>query len=603
MGEHRPQQDDKLDGYRLIRLLGAGGFGQVWLCRSEAVGDLHALKFIEEGGSELIEREFDALVLYRQTVARVGSPHLVPIEHINRNDSGLYYIMPLADGTTSEDPTSPSWKPHTLAECIRLKAAGTTWFSAEEIVAMFVPILGALQILSDAGLVHRDVKPDNILFLGGRPCLGDISLLRTDSNTVTRIGTHGYTAPSWYGGGHVDMYGAAATLYSLITGNPPDCLSRSAFLWPKQEESMIAECDRHHWAKFHAIIRRAMEQKVQERYPNFDAMARAILETLNSGASVPAPPSPIIAPASHASGREAPPLPQAQSPQTAIGQKPKTGFSMVVYLSGAMGLLIVGLLVLIAFGSMGQNDQPVSQPVSQPVHQPGKAQPAAANSAIRFEPPKVQRSPRDHRKGNSISEDSRLAYNSLSWFLGQNSLLTANERNKLGEILARIDVAINDPESPDLKSAARLVDSAMASVPAVRRSTNAKLAKLLFLYLDGDHDTAREFESDPSLRILGSDELGYRVELMGRLRMDPRSFLTQIIASPNSEIRVMVPALMERARLYGAYGNHAGGRQDVLSALKLSAADPQMRNWVEQELEDLKRTDGRFARELQGLQK
>ena len=182
-------------------------------------------------------------------------------------------------------------------------------------------------------------------------------------------------------------------------------------------------------------------------------------------------------------------------------------------------------------------------------------------------------------------------------------MLTANERNKLGEILARIDVAISDPESPDLKSAARLVDSAMASVPAVRRSTNAKLAKLLFLYLDGDHDTAREFESDPSLRILGSDELGYRVELMGRLRMDPRSFLTQIIASPNSEIRVMVPALMERARLDGAYGNHAGGRQDVLSALKLSAADPQMRNWVEQELEDLKRTDGRFARELQGLQK
>jgi hypothetical protein len=63
---------ESFDGYRLIRPIGSGGFGQVWLCQSEAIGDFRALKFIPATGQGHLEKEFDALCRYR-TACRVGA--------------------------------------------------------------------------------------------------------------------------------------------------------------------------------------------------------------------------------------------------------------------------------------------------------------------------------------------------------------------------------------------------------------------------------------------------------------------------------------------------------------------------------------------------
>lgn len=79
-----------LDGYRLVRFLGRGGFGEVWLCQSESMGDYRALKFIPAGDSDRLEKEYEALLHYRKAAARLRSPHLLPIEHVNRNDVGLW---------------------------------------------------------------------------------------------------------------------------------------------------------------------------------------------------------------------------------------------------------------------------------------------------------------------------------------------------------------------------------------------------------------------------------------------------------------------------------------------------------------------------------
>jgi serine/threonine-protein kinase len=88
---------------------------------------------------------------------------------------------------------------------------------------MPLAVLQALQTLSDAGLVHRDVKPENILFFNGQPCLGDISLLGADASVITRRGTPGYATSFWYA--------AAAMLQTLLTGNSPEKLGRASFLW------------------------------------------------------------------------------------------------------------------------------------------------------------------------------------------------------------------------------------------------------------------------------------------------------------------------------------------------------------------------------------
>jgi serine/threonine protein kinase len=272
------QPSESLDGYRVIRLIGSGGFGAVWLCQSEALGDYRALKFIPDIDPGRIQKEFDALCRYRTAAGQLRSPSIMPIEHVNRRSDGLYYIMPLADGYGSSDPLEASWCPLTLAAVIEGRRTESAWFTSEEIKGFITPILHALQLLSDAELVHRDVKPDNILFLNGTPCLGDISLLGEDSHNITRRGTPGYSAPSWFveSGGPPDMFGAATTLYSLLTGNPPDKMGRAAFRWPPQGEESLTPAEKREWQRIHNVIRRAVDERSAERFRTFDEVAQAL---------------------------------------------------------------------------------------------------------------------------------------------------------------------------------------------------------------------------------------------------------------------------------------------------------------------------------------
>ncbi len=273
--------NELLDGYRTLRLIGAGGFGAVWLCRSEVVGDLRALKFIPMLDRDRHDREFEALVRYRQFAMQLRSPAIMPIEHVNRNERGLFYIMPLCDGYGAVDPASPDWRPTTLSAVLEGQRASGGWLSMEHVRTYMRPILEALQRLSDVGLVHRDVKPDNILFLNGVPCLADISLLGEDSYAITRRGTPGYSAPSWYmeSGGHPDMYGAATTLYSLLTGNFPDKMGRARFKWPPQGEESLSKAERAAFLEMHGAIRRAIDERPAERFPDFRSFERALSGT------------------------------------------------------------------------------------------------------------------------------------------------------------------------------------------------------------------------------------------------------------------------------------------------------------------------------------
>jgi TPR repeat protein len=272
-------EDQILDGYRLIRRIGTGGFGDVWLCEPQVMpGVRKALKWVPGAILPKLERELAALIQYQQVSQKLRQANLVPIEHINRTAEGLFYVMPLADGLHATTPDDPAWRSASLLGLIESHRKAKTWFRSQEIIHLMMPVLDALQQLSDIGIVHRDVKPENILLINGLPFLADISLLGEDTIDMTHRGTPGFVAPSWYleSGGHPDQYSAAATLYCLLTGNSPDKMGRSAFRWPPGGEQTLNPNERKEWLRLHRVVYRGTHDQNAERFRDFSAMGREL---------------------------------------------------------------------------------------------------------------------------------------------------------------------------------------------------------------------------------------------------------------------------------------------------------------------------------------
>lgn len=203
----------ELGGYRLDRRCGSGAYGTVFLASNLVTGQVYALKVIPMIGSSW-ERELKALIRYRDC----AHPNLIAIRHIARTDDAVYYVMDAADNL---DEGSDHYTPKTLAHRINREQR----IGADELRTVAGELLDAIDCLHRHGLIHRDIKPDNILWINGRAVLGDLGLLAGRDN-VSVAGTFGFLPDEVIRGkrpaaGSDDFYALGKVLYCALTGNAP----------------------------------------------------------------------------------------------------------------------------------------------------------------------------------------------------------------------------------------------------------------------------------------------------------------------------------------------------------------------------------------------
>lgn len=263
----------KIANYEIFREIGEGGYGKVYLAKLKNRDGYVALKVIASKG---VEREEKALEKFLKISDRAC---MAEILEIGSSKDFLYYSSPLADPLDeSFQPEDFRWQPKSLQNLIdkKLNDSSAKWFSHSEILETISPIFDAAIALGENNLLHRDIKPDNILFFGGKAKLSDFGLVGKDVRSLSNIGTPLYIAPSWYvgKGGNPDAYGIAATLYTLISGNLPDTLGRPAYRFPEKE---IPERERERWLHWHRCILRAVSENPGERYVSLQAFKEAVL--------------------------------------------------------------------------------------------------------------------------------------------------------------------------------------------------------------------------------------------------------------------------------------------------------------------------------------
>ena len=199
--------------YRILGVLGTGGMGHVYRAFDTEADRVVALKVLPQ---QLARDEAFKERLRREAAAgsRLDNPHVVPVHHFGEVDGQLYLDMRLVDG--------PS-----LAKLIRESRSGLDPARAVAIVAQ---IASALTAAHRVGLVHRDVKPSNVLLTeGDYAYLIDFGLVRASEDaaltaTGFAMGTVAYMAPEQLQGdpdARSDVYALACVLFECLTGHPP----------------------------------------------------------------------------------------------------------------------------------------------------------------------------------------------------------------------------------------------------------------------------------------------------------------------------------------------------------------------------------------------
>lgn len=260
-----PQAGPMVGRFRLVRLLGAGGYGQVYEAVDSTLDRRVALKLLPAANPGHAARSAE-LVAEGRAMARVDNEHVVRVYEVGSWNARLFVAMQLIEGDTLR-----SWAqalPRTVAEKLDV----------------LLTVTRGLAAIHASGLVHLDVKPENIIVdAAGVAKVADFGLARlvsprsrepTGASSPRDIvrGTPGYVAPEVAGGSEAnasaDQYGFAVTAYELLYGDLPPAGTRAASSGTKGRGDVPRAIA--------AVLERALAPIPHDRWPSMNDLAAAL---------------------------------------------------------------------------------------------------------------------------------------------------------------------------------------------------------------------------------------------------------------------------------------------------------------------------------------
>jgi hypothetical protein len=266
--ERRAGRPDEPVGYELVKKLGGGGMGDVYLVRDLTAKRLVAMKFLQAPGNPAAVMRFLDEV---RVLANLDHPHIVRVFGHDFYRAVPYFTMEHMECGTLAD---------------RVKMNGP--LAPVDAAQLMVPVARAMSACHQNNVIHRDLKPSNILLTKeGTPKVSDFGLAKSadgDEGLTTQsspVGTAGFMAPEQvsrrYGkiDAISDVYGLGATLYYLLVGCPPfrgehtEVHAEVVSMPPRRVRALRSEIPH----RLEAIVHKCLEKNPKDRYQTMSELA------------------------------------------------------------------------------------------------------------------------------------------------------------------------------------------------------------------------------------------------------------------------------------------------------------------------------------------
>jgi serine/threonine protein kinase len=256
----------KIGKYTILGILGKGGMGIVYKALDPDIEREVAIKTIRFDtlidGTEKDEM-MTRFIREAKAAGRLSHPNIITIYDVCREKDVTYIVMQFVEGQSLQG----------------LIDSGKT-FSPQEIIELIKPLCGCLDYAHANGIVHRDIKPGNILIdKSSKPFLADFGVARIETSTLTQsgttVGTLSYMSPEQVKGQTVDsrsdIFALGVILYELLAGKKPfagDNLSTIVYKIVNEEPERITDVNKDLPRGYEIVIRKALAKNPEDRYQN-----------------------------------------------------------------------------------------------------------------------------------------------------------------------------------------------------------------------------------------------------------------------------------------------------------------------------------------------